>query len=645
MEQPSPRRKRAFVTHRPRVLRLTSESQLISARTFEDVFSHHLSDFIDVQPGDVEAFLGGIVGHRGRRASDPQTHERFRAATAGDDFISVDYAGLISLPLIARIRNRAGARVRLLLIAHAPAAYPLDWAVLRLLFRPGDRIVAPTESARAIITCLCPDLASFIRVIPHPIIGSRDLLSPEPRMTFLGRVVPGKLLHRLLDAHALLRKRGVDLSLDIAGPLGTGEISSYARTLGARVARLGIENHVRFHGLVDGRRKSRLLAGSSVLVNLSLSLEESFGKSIAEALAHGVPAVVTAWDGLPEVAGPVGIAVPVVELPYAMDVDADAVANAIERVLEHRPDAEACREAANRFSPYLVGSAYRQALSEALDELSLQSPSCDDEPSASEPAAPPSGLLASTAPLNSYSWTELYEAVVEESDHLRRQPCGISPLNLTEGGHLRTRVFYGLRRQLERLFAGLEPVLEEPASHIESCGQCLGASFYERIEAASNDPAATRSSRVVCLDLLWTNGHFEAVRRGLATLRGEGAASLGMQYLEVESLAQQNSIGAALEYCLQQDEPGLWDEHAAHRLEQLARLAIGSGSPQRALPRLRAWTERFPDEPEAGKVWLSRSLCAAEAGIASEALDCLDAATRLLGPALPEQLKLPPERP
>jgi glycosyltransferase involved in cell wall biosynthesis len=299
MRRVSPPLERDIVTQPARVLRLTSGPQLVSARAFEEAFTSHLGEFIDVRPGSFTAFLDHVLGFPGCDTTDAQASARFRSSTVRADFVSVDYLGFVALPRLARLRNLSGTRARLLVIAHAPGAYPLDWALLRPLLRPGDRIVAPTESARSIIECLCPDVSAFVRVIPHPIVGPGLLEPPEPRITFLGRVVPGKAVHRLLDAHALLEQRGRNLMLDLAGPPGgpdCGETSSYVRALQARARRLGVEDRVRFLGQVDGRHKAHLLAGSSLLVNLSLSLEESFGKSVAEALAHGVPAVVTSWE-------------------------------------------------------------------------------------------------------------------------------------------------------------------------------------------------------------------------------------------------------------------------------------------------------------------------------------------------------------
>ena len=73
------------------------------------------------------------------------------------------------VPQLLHLRNESRAPIRLLFIAHAPGAYPLEWALLGPLLRRGDRIVAPSQSARDVIAFMSPRLLPHVRVIPHPI--------------------------------------------------------------------------------------------------------------------------------------------------------------------------------------------------------------------------------------------------------------------------------------------------------------------------------------------------------------------------------------------------------------------------------------------------------------------------------------------
>ena len=95
----------------------------------------------------------------------------------------------------------------------------------------------------------------------------------------------------LLDAVASLRTNGgVRLPLDVAG----GGDAMQRQELQERARRLGIEQDVRFLGFVHGEAKARLLAESDVFV--LPSYHENFGVAAVEAMAAGLPALVS--DGV-----------------------------------------------------------------------------------------------------------------------------------------------------------------------------------------------------------------------------------------------------------------------------------------------------------------------------------------------------------
>jgi glycosyltransferase involved in cell wall biosynthesis len=617
----------------PVVLRLRADTALVSAQVFEEAFAGGLTGAIPLEFGRLTEFLDAVLGPVARTHSARDAVTAFRSATKHLDVLSVDYQGLVFLPRLMRLRNASNAPVRFLIVAHAPALYAVDWALLRPLLRKGDRIIAPTRSARHLIDTLCPEISQFVRVIAHPIGALGPTLPPERRLLVLGRLVHGKAVHRVVDAHASMKRRGFDLALDLAGPLTSPDSdaeSVYVRSLRARVNRLGLSDCIRFLGPVRGREKATLLAGARLVVNLSTSLEESFGKTVAEALAVGVPSVVTLWDGLSEVAGPLGTTVAVDERRFAMDVDPERLADGLEAALARRVDPGACRDSARRFDPEVVGPQYASMLSEALDERSAIADS-PVEPDPTEPATPLRGVLSTVAPLTAYSWAEMFEAVQDEAEACRRALAGYrTATTLCEAAHVRTRVFYALKRTLERTMAGV-PVTA-PAERLAGTAarDDTPREFLDRIEVAAADPRATRASRVVCLDLLHAEGRTAAVQRGLELLRTEGADSAGMEYLEVESLASR-SAAEAVARCSSVDGTGWWDEHAAHRLRQLARLAAIAGCPEAALPRLRHWTERYPDESESGDVWLARALCEVQAELPEDARASLLCASQLLG--------------
>ncbi|MES1926318.1 glycosyltransferase family 4 protein [Salinisphaera sp. T31B1] len=105
------------------------------------------------------------------------------------------------------------------------------------------------------------------------------------------RLVPIKATCLALHTLAILRERGRDVRLSIAGD---GPLRA---SLSALASALGVADHVEFKGVV--RDMPAFFAEIDVL--LHPALREPFGVVAAEAGAAGCPVVCTAVDGLPEV--------------------------------------------------------------------------------------------------------------------------------------------------------------------------------------------------------------------------------------------------------------------------------------------------------------------------------------------------------
>jgi glycosyltransferase involved in cell wall biosynthesis len=141
-------------------------------------------------------------------------------------------------------------------------------------------------------------LRAPVAVIPNgidlPPAVARTGESDGRRLLFLGRIHPVKGLERLLAAWEMLQGRHPGWRLDIHGP---GE-EGYVAELRASAARRKLDR-VAFHGAVYGEGKSHVFRTADLFVLPTHS--ENFGMAVAEALAHGVPAVVTRgapWSGL-----------------------------------------------------------------------------------------------------------------------------------------------------------------------------------------------------------------------------------------------------------------------------------------------------------------------------------------------------------
>jgi glycosyltransferase involved in cell wall biosynthesis len=127
-------------------------------------------------------------------------------------------------------------------------------------------------------------------VIPPPwLTGVPDDIRP-PRAhrctaLFLSRLDPVKNVELLLDAWPLVQRASPNVQLMIAGD---GD-PVYVSELRVRAERLG--GSVHFLGYVDGVAKQKLLADADLFV--LPSLHENFGIAVLEAMASGLPVVVT----------------------------------------------------------------------------------------------------------------------------------------------------------------------------------------------------------------------------------------------------------------------------------------------------------------------------------------------------------------
>ena len=134
--------------------------------------------------------------------------------------------------------------------------------------------------------------------------GTRDGTSDgtPPYALMLGTLEPRKNLPLALDALRVLRRRGVDLRLVLAG--GKSSLVDVPALL--RERGLG-EPEVTRTGYIDDARVSALLAGARVLV--FPSLYEGFGMPLLEAMEAGVPVVGVRAGATPETVGDAGLLV------------------------------------------------------------------------------------------------------------------------------------------------------------------------------------------------------------------------------------------------------------------------------------------------------------------------------------------------
>jgi glycosyltransferase involved in cell wall biosynthesis len=179
-----------------------------------------------------------------------------------------------------------------------------------------------------------------------------------PTVLCLSRINPVKRLESLVDAWPEVRRRFGAAVLEIAGD---GE-PSYVEALRRRATSLDFGESIHFPGFVTGVTKQRMLSRASVFV--LPSYHENFGVSVLEAMAAGIPVVVSPEVQLASFVQRNG-------LGRVSSADPAALAVAIAGVLRDKALSEFCRSrgpqlVAEHFSTTAVGVLLRGMYEQVL---------------------------------------------------------------------------------------------------------------------------------------------------------------------------------------------------------------------------------------------------------------------------------------
>lgn len=136
------------------------------------------------------------------------------------------------------------------------------------------------------------DSAEFANLPPRGTFRNRwQIAADEPVVLFLGRLIPRKGADLLIEAFAqALPDAGI---LVLAGPEG---VAGYLNHLRSVASQCGVAERVRFTGPLYGEEKKAALADADVFV--LPSSYENFANAPAEAIACGVPVIVTDHCGI-----------------------------------------------------------------------------------------------------------------------------------------------------------------------------------------------------------------------------------------------------------------------------------------------------------------------------------------------------------
>jgi len=166
----------------------------------------------------------------------------------------------------------------------------------RLRLSKVDKIIAVSKAAKRFIQYFTD--RDDILVIPNGV----DINRFKPRekkefgknLLYVGRIVPKKGLHVLLYAMKKVVEKDDEVRLRVAGK---GRLLPLMRSLSKM---LDIDNNVEFLGYVPDRDLPELYRSSDLLILPSIT-GESFGITLLEAMASGLPVIGTNVGGVPEI--------------------------------------------------------------------------------------------------------------------------------------------------------------------------------------------------------------------------------------------------------------------------------------------------------------------------------------------------------
>jgi glycosyltransferase involved in cell wall biosynthesis len=227
-----------------------------------------------------------------------------RIVSAIPDGATVLIDGLLASPAAAQLLPHTG-RMRLTVLLHMPLATA-----------PGTHHAASTQrSERAVLRAAAGVVATSEwtrqQVLTRYAIPARQVHVAQPgadRVAAPARPVRG----RLLCVGVLSRHKGQDILVEalaglaerdwhcvLAGPLDRDP--GFVEQLRARITALGYGHRVRLAGVLLGAALSDAYTTADLLVAPSRS--ETYGMTVTEALAHGLPVIAAAAGGLPEALG------------------------------------------------------------------------------------------------------------------------------------------------------------------------------------------------------------------------------------------------------------------------------------------------------------------------------------------------------
>ena len=240
--------------------------------------------------------------------------------------------------------------------AFAGAQQRMFWkAKVKAAIFQADLVMTVSDYSRRCLTETLGIRKEVIRIVPE---AASPMFRPpaegsgrDPYVLYVGGISPNKNLGVLVQAFAKLDSRW---TLKLAGDYESDGFRNCFQEIQELSVQLGVHDQVEFLGFVSDADLIGLYQRASLFV--LPSFDEGFGLPAIEAMASGVPVIVSRGNSLEEVVGDTGITFPM--------HDADALSAAMRHVLSdertwRRMSEDGMRRAAEYSWPAAAASLVR----------------------------------------------------------------------------------------------------------------------------------------------------------------------------------------------------------------------------------------------------------------------------------------------
>lgn len=165
-----------------------------------------------------------------------------------------------------------------------------DETIGRFIARTVSALVTGSESEASELSGKFPHVQTFVGGVGTTMpaaLNNKDHWQTPLRLMTMSRIAPKKRLDICISTIKYLALQDISATLDVYGD-GDAQLLSQLKELAEQE---GVAKHVHFHGQVAGFEKTLAFTSSDLF--LLPSDDENFGIGVAEALAHGVPVIVS----------------------------------------------------------------------------------------------------------------------------------------------------------------------------------------------------------------------------------------------------------------------------------------------------------------------------------------------------------------